>query len=55
MTLFVSHRFSTVRLAQRIVVLGQGRVIETGTHDALMARAGVYHEMFTLQADAYGR
>nr|WSU76980.1 ABC transporter ATP-binding protein/permease [Streptomyces anulatus] len=54
-TLFVSHRFSTVRLAQHIVVLGQGRVIETGTHDALMARAGVYHEMFTLQAAAYGR
>ncbi|MCD9899507.1 hypothetical protein LUR56_04090 [Streptomyces sp. MT29] len=54
-TLFVSHRFSTVRLAQRIVVLGGGRVVETGTHDALMAREGVYHEMFTLQADAYGR
>ncbi|WP_228994899.1 ABC transporter ATP-binding protein [Streptomyces sp. DH8] len=53
--LFVSHRFSTVRLAQRIVVLGGGRVVETGTHDALMAREGVYHEMFTLQADAYGR
>ncbi|MFD4342572.1 ABC transporter ATP-binding protein [Streptomyces anulatus] len=54
-TLFVSHRFSTVRLAQRIIVLGGGRVIETGTHEALMAEQGAYHEMFTLQADAYGR
>ncbi|MER6017215.1 ABC transporter ATP-binding protein [Streptomyces anulatus] len=54
-TLFVSHRFSTVRLAQRIIVLGGGRVIETGTHEALMAEQGAYHEMFTLQADAYGQ
>lgn len=52
-TLFVSHRFSTVRLAQYIVVLGQGRVVETGTHDALMDRQGVYHEMYSLQAGAY--
>lgn len=54
-TLFVSHRFSTVRLAQHIIVLGQGRVIESGTHDALIARQGTYHEMFTLQAGAYER
>lgn len=54
-TLFVSHRFSTVRLAQHIIVLGQGRVIESGTHDALMAHQGIYHEMFTLQAGAYER
>ncbi|MFI5721541.1 ABC transporter ATP-binding protein [Streptomyces cyaneofuscatus] len=54
-TLFVSHRFSTVRLAQHIIVLGEGRVAESGTHEALMAERGLYHEMFTLQADAYGR
>ncbi|UZI32362.1 ABC transporter ATP-binding protein [Streptomyces sp. VB1] len=54
-TLFVSHRFSTVRLAQRIIVLGEGRVVESGTHEALMAEQGTYHEMFTLQADAYER
>ncbi|MFJ9034751.1 ABC transporter ATP-binding protein [Streptomyces sp. NPDC102274] len=53
-TLFVSHRFSTVRRAQHIIVLSHGRVIETGTHDTLMAYQGIYHEMFTLQADAYG-
>ena len=49
----VSHRFSTVRTADRIVVLHRGRVTETGTHDELMARGGTYAELFTLQAAAY--
>ncbi|MEW2312332.1 ABC transporter ATP-binding protein [Streptomyces sp. NPDC006864] len=52
-TLFVSHRFSTVRLAQQIIVLGRGRVIEAGTHEALMVEQGLYQELFTLQAEAY--
>jgi len=47
--------FSTVRLAQHIVVLSNGRVIEAGAHETLMAQRGLYYEMFTLQAGAYGR
>jgi ATP-binding cassette subfamily B protein len=49
----VSHRFSTVRTADRIVVLHRGRVTETGSHDELMARGGTYAELFALQAAAY--
>ncbi|WP_240799287.1 ABC transporter ATP-binding protein [Streptomyces sp. A0958] len=52
-TVFVSHRFSTVRLADRIVVLDGGRVAEAGSHQELMARQGLYQEMFDLQAGAY--
>ena len=52
-TLLVSHRFSTVRSADLIVVLDAGRVVETGNHDALMAAGGTYAELFTLQARAY--
>lgn len=52
-TLFVSHRFSTVRLADRIVVLDGGRVAEAGSHQELMDRQGLYQEMFDLQAGAY--
>jgi ABC-type multidrug transport system fused ATPase/permease subunit len=49
-TILVSHRFSTVRLADRICVLERGRVVELGTHDELMAQGGRYHTMFELQA-----
>jgi ATP-binding cassette, subfamily B, bacterial len=49
-TVLVSHRFSTVRHADRICVLEHGRVVELGSHEELMARGGRYATMFTLQA-----
>ncbi|HXK25803.1 MAG TPA: ABC transporter ATP-binding protein [Myxococcota bacterium] len=52
-TLLVSHRFSTVRMADFIVVLDGARVVETGTHDELMARGGQYAELYGIQAAAY--
>ncbi|MFD6436313.1 ABC transporter ATP-binding protein [Streptomyces venezuelae] len=52
-TLLVSHRFSTVRGADLIVVLDHGRVAETGSHDELLARRGLYAQMYGLQARAY--
>lgn len=52
-TLLVSHRFSTVRMADLIVVLDAGRVVEMGTHGELMAAGGHYAEMYRLQAAAY--
>ncbi|WP_066460357.1 ABC transporter ATP-binding protein [Sanguibacter suarezii] len=52
-TVFVSHRFSTVRDADQIIVLDGGSVREAGTHTALMARADLYAELFALQAGAY--
>ena len=51
--LLVSHRFSSVRTADRIYVLESGRIVESGDHDALMERAGLYAELFTLQSEAY--
>jgi ABC-type multidrug transport system fused ATPase/permease subunit len=53
-TILISHRFSTVRHADRICVLEHGRVIELGTHDELMARGGRYKTMFDLQAQRFG-
>src|SRR5262249_33885784 len=52
-TLFVSHRFSTVRMADLIVVLGNGMIKELGSHAQLMAAGGLYAELFALQARAY--
>jgi len=53
MALFISHRFSTVRMADRIVVLADGRITEDGSHEQLMALGGQYGEMFELQAASY--
>jgi ATP-binding cassette, subfamily B, bacterial len=52
-TILISHRFSTVRHADRICVLEQGQVIELGTHDELMALGGRYRTMFDLQAQRF--
>lgn len=53
MTFLVSHRFSTVRMADRIVVLEHGRIVEMGSHDDLMKQGGLYEQMFSLQASSY--
>ena len=52
-TLLVSHRFSTVRMADFIIVMEGARVVEMGTHDELMARRGQYAELYAIQAAAY--
>jgi len=49
----ISHRFSSVRSADRIYVMHDGRIVEEGSHDELMAEDGLYAELFTLQARAY--
>lgn len=52
-TIFISHRFSTVRMAQQILVLEDGRLIEEGAHNELMTRQGQYAKMFNAQAERY--
>jgi ATP-binding cassette subfamily B protein len=52
-TVFISHRFSTVRMAQHIIVLKEGRLCEEGTHDQLLVLGGLYAEMFSAQAERY--
>jgi len=51
--ILITHRFSTVRFADRIVVLDKGRVVEEGRHGELMANQGLYYRMFTAQAEGY--
>jgi ATP-binding cassette, subfamily B, bacterial len=53
-TVLVSHRFSTVRMADLIVVVQDGRVVETGDHATLVSNGGLYAELFAVQAKAYG-
>jgi len=49
----ISHRFSTVRMADRIIVLRHGKVEEQGSHEELLAKGGLYEELFTMQAQGY--
>ena len=53
MAVLISHRFSTVRMADRIVVLRHGEVVEAGSHEELVARDGLYSELFEMQAAGY--
>jgi ATP-binding cassette, subfamily B, bacterial len=52
-TILVSHRFSTVRMAGRIVLLAGGKVVEDGTHEELVAAGGRYAELYEVQASHY--
>ena len=52
-TVIVSHRFPTIRLADRIVVLDEGQIVEDGSHDDLINRNGMYARMFNLQAQPF--
>ena len=52
-TILVSHRFSTVRMADLIVVLDGSRLVEVGAHEELMAKGGQYAELYSIQAAAY--
>ena len=51
--LLISHRFSSVRMADRIFVLREGEVIESGSHDELVGAGGLYSELFALQSSSY--
>ncbi len=53
MAVLISHRFSTVRMADRILVLKDGELVDDGTHEELVARGGLYAELFSLQAAGY--
>jgi len=53
MAILISHRFSTVRMADRIIVLRHGKVEEQGSHEELLTRKGLYEELFTMQAAGY--
>ena len=53
MAILISHRFSTVRMADRIVVIERGRVAENGSHEELLRREGIYARLFSMQAEGY--
>ena len=52
-TLLISHRFSTMRMADLIVVLAKGRIVEQGSHQELMQQDGLYAELYRLQSKGY--
>jgi ATP-binding cassette subfamily B protein len=54
MVVFISHRFATVRRADQILVLLDGRVAERGAHEELMALGGVYAELYSIQSEQFG-
>ncbi len=51
--IFISHRLSSTRFCDRILFLEEGRIVEEGSHDALMEKGGAYAKLFTLQARYY--
>jgi ATP-binding cassette subfamily B protein len=51
--ILISHRFSTVRMADHIVVMEEGRIVERGDHESLMELDGIYAHLFSLQAAGY--
>ena len=53
--MYISHRLSSAVLSDRIIVIGEGKILEEGSHDELMKNEGIYKEMFTLQASSYKR
>ena len=53
MAILISHRFSTVRRADKILVLAAGKVVEYGTHEELLAKQGRYAQLFQMQAAGY--
>ena len=54
-TLFISHRLGSTKIADRILVLDGGHIVEDGTHEELLVRRGLYHRMYTAQAAWYRR
>jgi ABC-type multidrug transport system fused ATPase/permease subunit len=54
-TFVIAHRLSTVRLADLILLMDDGRIVERGTHSELMAARGLYHEMVVRQMESHGR
>lgn len=53
--MFISHRLASTRFSDRIVLLGEGGILEEGSHEELMARNGAYAEMFRVQSRYYAR